>query len=218
MVSAHLDDAVLGTANLLAAAPGGTVVTVFAGKPETSTRLTPWDEACSFTVGDDVVEHRRDEDLAALAQVGFSATWLDYLDAQYAPTSRPEAKGIAGAIASEIRRTAAQSVLMPLGIGHQDHQLVATAGEFARRLVPTVQWFAYADLPYAYEGSGSEVELAISALTSAGTHCDYLPGSSASRAKRKAISCYQSQLRGLGRERHKRLARRRELFWYLDGE
>ena len=55
VVSPHLDDAVLGCSYLLAAHPGATVVTVFAGRPpEYPSPMERWDAICGFVEGDDI--------------------------------------------------------------------------------------------------------------------------------------------------------------------
>ncbi len=67
VVSPHLDDAVLGCATLMAAHPGATVVTVFAGRPDEYPVPTQhWDALCGFGEGDEVHVARRAEDAARL--------------------------------------------------------------------------------------------------------------------------------------------------------
>src|SRR5579862_3453531 len=68
IVSPHLDDAVLGCANFMAAHPGVVVVTVFAGNPARypTNPMRKWDVQSGFAPGDDVMEARRHEDAAAL--------------------------------------------------------------------------------------------------------------------------------------------------------
>src|SRR4051812_28581985 len=83
VVSPHLDDGVLSCGGLLAGRPRSTVVTVFAGRPETPRPLTPWDAAGGFSPDDDVMAARRQEDTSACAAVGATPVWLPFLDAQY---------------------------------------------------------------------------------------------------------------------------------------
>src|SRR5919106_5159209 len=71
VVSPHLDDAVFGCGELLAACPGSIVTTVFAGAPKHS-ELTEWDAAAGFRAGQDVMAARREEDQQALTIVGAS--------------------------------------------------------------------------------------------------------------------------------------------------
>ena len=78
VVSPHLDDAVLGCGRFLAAHPGATVVTVFAGNPpQYPEPMRKWDVQSGFAPGDDVMETRRNEDHAALACVGATPVHLD---------------------------------------------------------------------------------------------------------------------------------------------
>src|ERR1700693_642199 len=69
IVSPHLDDAVLGCGNFMAAHPRVVVVTVFAGNPPEypANPMRKWDVQSGFGPGDDVMETRRREDHAALA-------------------------------------------------------------------------------------------------------------------------------------------------------
>src|SRR5689334_24193470 len=63
VVSPHMDDAVLGLAQLLAAHPGATVVTVFAGPPdEYPAPMTWWAQPGGSTPGDDGIGAGRAED------------------------------------------------------------------------------------------------------------------------------------------------------------
>src|SRR4030081_1428904 len=76
VVSPHMDDAVLGTAQLLSAHPGATVVTVFAGQPpEYPEPMTRWDQLAGFASGDDVIAARRDEDTKALTELDPTPVW-----------------------------------------------------------------------------------------------------------------------------------------------
>jgi LmbE family N-acetylglucosaminyl deacetylase len=76
VVSPHLDDAVLGCGRLLAAHPGATVITLYAGAPSTyPDPPTRWDQVAGFGPGDDVLAARKDEDRAALAELGATPVW-----------------------------------------------------------------------------------------------------------------------------------------------
>jgi LmbE family N-acetylglucosaminyl deacetylase len=73
-------------------------VTLVAGRPASSRDVTEWDAACGFDEHDDVVAARRAEDAAALALLGASPIWLDFLDAQYAaapPAAAPSPADLA---------------------------------------------------------------------------------------------------------------------------
>src|SRR3954468_24729127 len=83
IVSPHLDDAVFGCGELLAARPGSVVVTVFAGAPPTYETVTEWDALAGIHPGEDVLAARRAEDRAALGALGARPVWLDFRDSQY---------------------------------------------------------------------------------------------------------------------------------------
>ena len=96
VVSPHLDDGVFSCGALLAARPGSVVVTALAGRrgvalPPKWEGVTPWDAACGFAPGDDVIAARRAEDREALSILGASPVWLDFPDAQYGPSPSPAA-------------------------------------------------------------------------------------------------------------------------------
>ncbi len=79
VVSPHLDDAVLGCGQLLAAHPGGVVVTITARTPDAyPDPVGDWDALGGFGPGDDVMAARRAEDVAALAVLGATPVWLDH--------------------------------------------------------------------------------------------------------------------------------------------
>lgn len=81
IVSPHLDDAVLGCGRLMAAHPGATVVTVYAGGPPVyPDPMTHWDTLAGFVAGDDVLAARREEDAAALTVLGATPSWLDFVE------------------------------------------------------------------------------------------------------------------------------------------
>src|SRR5262245_15529545 len=63
IISPHLDDSVLGCSYLMAAHPGVTVITAFAGRPaEYPNPMERWDTVCGFEYGDEVHVARRAED------------------------------------------------------------------------------------------------------------------------------------------------------------
>src|SRR6266480_1351904 len=84
VLSPHLDDAVLGCGHLLAAHSGSTVLTVFAGAPDTYPEsMTWWDQMAGFSRGDDPLVARRREDADALDELGAKPIWLDFVEHQY---------------------------------------------------------------------------------------------------------------------------------------
>ena len=211
VISPHLDDAVLSTGNVLQRLPDCVVLTVLAGNPAAWDRATLWDKSCGFGDGDDVVARRLEENSAALALLGTQGTELSFLDSQYSQVPL-DAKELGAAIANEIRWARALSVVAPLGIGHDDHRLVAAASEHARQECDT-DWYVYGDLPYLYEPGGDRQALDVrDRLIGQGLRLSLLQGSAAFPPKREAIDLYASQCKGLGKQRV-RAALGREQYW-----
>lgn len=200
VVSPHLDDGVLGCGNVLAAHPGSTVITVFAGRPPRRDRLTGWDRASGFTADVDVVAARREEDRAALRLLGAIPLWLDFLDAQYGDP--PAVAALTAALDAALRAVRPRVVLVPLGLFHSDHELASQAVLPLLAVHGSLTWFAYEEAMYRTvpglvperlaELGTSGLELARAALAS-GPACGL---------KRLAVAHYRSQLRALGRSRY----------------
>ena len=195
VISPHLDDAVLGCGQLLAARPGAVVVTAFAGRPAAYPELTSWDARAGFKPGDDVVAARRAEDRAALALLRARPVWLDFPDPQYGP--RPSLDALSEALERAILASAADLVMIPLGLFHGDHELTHAASLEVMRRRPGPAWFAYEEPIYRRKPNLVEEQLA--ALRRAGI--DVRPaGASSERGrepKRRAVARYRSQLRAL---------------------
>lgn len=194
VISPHLDDAVFGCGDLLAAHPGSTVATVFAGIPCRFRGLTEWDAICGFLSAREAVLARRREDETALARLGARARWLDFADAQYRET--PRRVDVTRALRGVLQETPCDTVVFPLGLYHSDHELVHHAMLALVREGWPLRWMCYEDTFYrripglvgerlASLGRGHRVSSALenaAGLTS---------------AKREAVYCYTSQLRGL---------------------
>lgn len=154
VVSPHLDDAVLGAGELIASYPGTVVVTVFAGAPARyPDEPTAWDAAGGFGKGDDVVSVRRQEDEAALAVLGASPVWLEFVDHQYLrPDERPTSVDVAPALAAVIEEFGPTAVFLPFGLANPDHAVAHEAGLLVRSWLPSQpggpQWFCYQDAGY----------------------------------------------------------------------
>ncbi|MCU1483807.1 MAG: LmbE family protein [Actinomycetia bacterium] len=193
VVSPHLDDAVLSCGQLLAGSPGCEVVTVFTAGPPTWEEPTPWDVSCGFAPGDDVMAVRKGEDTSALAVLGAHPRWLDVVEGQYDPTTTVEA--LAERLASVLAGVEGSPVLVPLGLYHPDHRKVADAVDLVRPNRPDIEWWAYADQPYAeLEPASVPVRLAQRGITTEPS----APGPLADvRAKRAALRRYRSQVRPL---------------------
>lgn len=140
VISPHLDDAVFSVGQILAANPGATVATVFAGTPGGG--VTPYDESAGFTDSAGAVAARRREDIAALDILGAHPEHGPFLDGQYEP-HRTRAE-----IVDWIRSHTSghDIVLIPVGVHHPDH-LDASAAAKAT-IEPGQQIWLYEELPY----------------------------------------------------------------------
>lgn len=201
-VSPHLDDAALGCGALLAARPGAVVVTALAGGPPPGPgrweRVTPWDAACGFGPGEDVIAARRAEDREALSRLGATPVWLDFPDAQYGPSPAPEAlrRAIAGALAP----LRPGLLLAPLGLFHSDHLLVAEAAQGLARGAPWAPLEVHVYEDAVYRSVEGRTEEALARLRGRGITPVPVAAAATEEAvarKRRAIGCYRTQLRGL---------------------
>jgi LmbE family N-acetylglucosaminyl deacetylase len=144
VVSPHLDDAVLGCGQLLAAHPGATVITLYAGAPSTYPNpQTRWDELAGFRAGDDVLAARKEEDRAALAELGATPVWLDFVEHQY--LDRPDWVGQAA-----IRAADPTAVFVPFGLANPDHTATHDAARLVRDRIPELPWYCYEDMGYQH--------------------------------------------------------------------
>jgi LmbE family N-acetylglucosaminyl deacetylase len=156
VLSPHLDDAALSCSLLLAASPGSSVITVFAGGPSSVRPLTTWDRmARYFPDGADVAGVRRGEDISASALLRANPVHLTYWDRQYRNDrygyQGPDEAGLGDAIIADLlSMEPADYWAIPLGLGHGDHRLTAEAGlKLAER--GAGEFYVYAELPYAAE-------------------------------------------------------------------
>lgn len=225
VVSPHLDDAALSCAQLIAAHPGSHVVTVFAGGPASMRPLTTWDRLSGcFADGDDVIGARRREDERAAAVLGATCHHLDLWDRQYRsgayghhPIGDAElAAQITGQLAALAARLHVDAWVVPLGIGHGDHEAVGAAClALARRL--DRPFYVYAELPYRRERPQA-VAQAVRQVGAGGFYLradgELRPGGSR-RVKLSAIRCHRSQLQALGRRRVLRALVGPERLWRL---
>jgi LmbE family N-acetylglucosaminyl deacetylase len=124
VVSPHFDDAVFSCGMVLAAHPGSTVCTVFAGAPPLA-MSTSWDRSAGFLHSDAAIEARRREDDRALALIGARGLRLPFLDAQY--ENPPPARAVGEALLQAWDTCGRPPVVAPLGLYHSDHVLVSDA-------------------------------------------------------------------------------------------
>lgn len=198
-VSPHLDDAALSAGNFLSRCADPVLLTVFAGAPERYGALTEWDALCGFAEGDDIVAMRHAEDLAAAAELGATARWLEFLDSQYR-SGAPAAADIAAKIADTAREIGADALALPLGIQHEDHRLAHDGCALLLREHNQLvrHWIAWVDVPYRLWFS-PQVSDRLESLRQQGFQL--APSEfSLTNEKRSALDAYASQAKGLGQE------------------
>ena len=152
VVSPHLDDAVLGCGRLMAAHPGATVVTVYAGAPAGyPDPMTHWDTISGFVAGDDVLAVRREEDRQALAALDATPRHLDFVEHQY--LDRPDwvgADSTVDRLEQELRALNPTAVFVPFGIANPDHVATHDAALRVRERFGSPAWFCYEDTGYKH--------------------------------------------------------------------
>ena len=201
IVSPHFDDAVFSCGALLAAHPDAAVCTVFAAPPEHDMH-TEWDEKAGFTNAHEAVRERTVEDNRALEVLDAIPLRMPFRDSQYADS--PSISQMAAALEETIYRTTANTLLMPLGLHHDDHARVFEACcEILPRLTH-LNWFGYEEAIHRLTPGAVQARLAdlaqrgivaTPATPSAGHTID-----TARRVdlKREAVNAYASQLRAFG--------------------
>lgn len=221
VVSPHLDDAILSCGSLLSDRPGSCVMTVFtAGEPRPG--WVPWWDALSglWAPGDDVMAARRAEDELAMSLLAAEPSHLGFADSQYRIGPRPRSsllrpwhkllayrrvhspelgRRIEARLGSEIAASELRTWLVPLGLRHTDHKLVARACRRVASTLPDRQWVVYEELPYAREPA-AQVAAALAELSHSGWVISPLEptGPSEEGVKRQLVVCYRSQLKALG--------------------
>ncbi|MCU1467485.1 MAG: hypothetical protein JWM72_3413 [Actinomycetia bacterium] len=153
IVSPHLDDAVLSCGRFMAAHPGVTVVTVFAGNPEKyPVPQRTWDVQSGFGPDDDVMEARRHEDRAALAVLDATPLHLEYVEHSYLPGDKPVAPELlVDGIVAALSSVTPTLVIAPFGLANPDHDVTHRACMLARDRMPaTISWWCYEDNGYKH--------------------------------------------------------------------
>lgn len=196
VISPHLDDAVFSCGRLLAAHPGSTVVTVFAGIPPLHMPASDWDRRCGFDTAAQAMTQRRDEDRIALSLLEARPVWLDFLDHGYGPACSPEA--VTYALQQVLLELQPDSVLVPLGLFHSDHLLTHESGMHAVLAMAGVRRLLYEDA--LYRGLPGLLQQRLMALGQSGASLTPLRMKSEGSAalKAHAVQAYASQLRGFG--------------------
>jgi len=152
IVSPHLDDAVLGCARFMAAHPGCTVVTVFAGNPPRyPDPMRLWDVQSGFGPDDDVMEARRKEDHAALSVLDARPVHFDFVEHTYREGDQPVAPDvIAPVVAATLREIAPTLIIAPFGLANPDHDVTHQACMHVREEMGGASWWCYEDFGYKH--------------------------------------------------------------------
>ena len=197
VVSPHLDDAVLGCTQLLAASADAVVLTVFAGKAADEALSTDWDTACGFAGAGEAMRARVSEDDAALAVLGASACRLEFPDDQYRPGSASiDPNALAEAVRAALHRYQPRTVAVPCGLFHRDHALAHAAALRVCRNETSRVWLAYEDA--FYRRIPGLLQQRLCRLDRAGIEATPVTLAHGDAGlKRRAVHCYASQMRGL---------------------
>jgi LmbE family N-acetylglucosaminyl deacetylase len=147
VLSPHLDDAVysLGAAIGESARAGAhiTVVTVFAGHPDSTRPASPWDRRFGFRSAGEAARARREEDRRACALLGASPVWLPFDDEHGEPAGGDELWESIQAAVGEV-----DAVLLPgFPLSHEDHLRLARVVLARRFGAPRLG--LYVEQPYA---------------------------------------------------------------------
>ncbi|MCC8395480.1 PIG-L family deacetylase [Paraburkholderia sp. MMS20-SJTR3] len=215
VVSPHLDDAVLSCGLLLAAHPGTTVCTVFSAPPAHNL-TTDWDRQSGFADAFEAMHARKAEDREALALLGARALHLPFCDAQYDAT--PALATLTVALEQIVAAIEPTHLLMPLGLFHSDHLLVADACLNLLERPLAISLLAYEDVPYRHlPGTVQQrlCELARRGFLADAPDTDDLFGAQQEvQVKRAAVDAYRSQMRAFGPDGRENLYSE-ERYWKL---
>jgi LmbE family N-acetylglucosaminyl deacetylase len=199
VVSPHLDDAAFSLgATLAGAAREGravTVLSVFAGDPESDAPASWWDRAAGFATLGEAARARRDEDARACAELGASHVWLPFPDAAY--EQEPDEDAVWAAVAAAVNGSA--TVLLPGSpLVHVDHAWLHDL--LRRRPLPNVRRLGlYVEQPYRWRRRRQPLAPGAAWTSARGTRADR-------RAKRRAVDAYRSQLPLMGVQPRRRVA------------
>jgi LmbE family N-acetylglucosaminyl deacetylase len=212
VISPHLDDAVFGCGAMLAKCHSAVAVTIFAGiPPDDGEPATPWDRACGFSDARQAMSCRRREDQKALEHLGARPVWLPFLDSQY--DASPPASDIVAELLRTLLEERPDSVLIPMGLYHSDHELAHAACIAVRKIAPMQDWLLYEDAIYRRHAGLLQIRLA--RLWQAGITVTPMLVEPTVTGKQAAVRCYASQITALGAQRL-RDTEQPESFWRFD--
>jgi LmbE family N-acetylglucosaminyl deacetylase len=199
VLSPHLDDAVLGCGQFLAAHPGATVLTVFAGAPDSyPDPVTWWDQLAGFESEDDPLDERRKEDVRALGELRAQPVWLEFVEHQYLERDdwvQPPA--IVDELEAAIRRADPTMVVAPFGLANPDHDCTHEAALLVRERLSDPAWFCYEDTGYKHVPGLLAWRVARLFRSAVWPTPAVMPVSPDAAAKQAALAHYSSQMRAL---------------------
>jgi LmbE family N-acetylglucosaminyl deacetylase len=148
VLSPHLDDAVLSLGGTIARAVRAgsevTVITVFAGDPESTAEACEWDKLCGFSGAGEAMRARRREDAQACEILGATPAWFPYWDVDYDEEVSDDA--IWQSLATGL--LGADFVLVPgFPLEHPDHARLTRL--VLERIPATSTLGLYVEQPYA---------------------------------------------------------------------
>lgn len=191
VLSPHLDDAALSAGQFLAGRPDTVVTTIFAGVPRGSAVTTVYDAKCGFRSADEALKARKLEDQEAMAILGSTSNHLGFIDSQYGRLA--EVESLAKAIGHEIEDNDPEYVVGPLGLVHQDHELLRQALLKATEDLELPVWL-YEDLPSRVTAPES-VTQALADIQDDGYDIELgFIGTGPLDKKMTALWCYRSQM------------------------
>ncbi|HLR13953.1 MAG TPA: PIG-L family deacetylase [Burkholderiaceae bacterium] len=194
VLSPHFDDAVLSCGAFLAQHPGATVLTAYAGQPGYDVPAPQWDRRCGFVNARQAMLTRSQENWRALEILQARNEQLHMLDSQYGGTG----EGLFEHLQQTLQDRRPDTVLLPLGLFHEDHIQLADAALDLRKQGPDDQeWIAYEDVPYCRHPG--QVQRRLAWLSEQGVCATrWLTVWADTDKKRHAVSAYSSQLEALG--------------------
>lgn len=199
VVSPHLDDAVLSCGLLLAAHPAAVVCTVCTAPPRQN-MSTDWDRRSGFADAFEAISERKAEDLKALTQLDAHLIHLPFCDVQYRQS--PSHDSLVAAFGQTFRTIGPTIVLIPMGLFHSDHTLVAAACLALLQRVGEAEMYAYEDVPYRHMPGVVQTRLAELSKSGNVAKAAKLVRAAVDpryeQMKQAAIGAYQSQLRAFG--------------------
>jgi LmbE family N-acetylglucosaminyl deacetylase len=202
IVSPHLDDAVFSCSDLMASHPGSYVSTVFTAMAEDPQLSTEWDLRCGFFSAHRAMQARIAEDERALNGLQAHALRMNFIDRQYGIS--PPLATLAVALEVLVQQHLETTVAIPFGLCHPDHDLVHQACIQVLKRHPEKVWLGYEEAPY--RNRPGLVQQRLIALKQQGLTAtrfaldlDLDAGPlDIGGLRLRAISCYDSQLRGFG--------------------